>query len=149
MLDSECLFGPGFCPPALLPYSVAVGVGNNPHSVSLVIRTDVPSSQHSPPHVIPHAVKVLDNGAESTGSQERTVFREDKLRLNLSNDSEILLPKSRTLAGNSCTFTRRTDVLAGESSADDIDSASPRFSVEGTDIVPYREAIEHPVSLSL
>ncbi len=43
----------------------------------------------------------------------------------------------------------RADVLAGESSADDIDKPSPRLSVEGSHIVPDRELGQDSVSLPL
>ena len=109
----------------------------------------MPCSQHSPPSVIPHAVKVLEDDAKATGSQERTVFREDKTRPYLANDSRVLFPKSATGSGNPDTFTCRADVLAREPSTDNVNGPSPRPAVEGADIVPYRESLKVSVSLSL
>ena len=89
--------GRGFPPMAVfVPYSFAVGVGSiYPHPVSSMgcrWVTRVPSSQHAPPNVIPQAGKSFDNGAETTGTKERTVFREDKRRPHLFNNAEHLEP---------------------------------------------------------
>lgn len=99
-------------PPLL--WSLALGVGKDPHSVAAVRRTDVASSQHAPACVIPQARKSFDDGAEAKGTQARTVFRENKARSHLANDSQHIKPKSRTLSGKSFAATCRTDVLAGE-----------------------------------
>lgn len=61
------------CPPhfAMLgdnSFPWVVGVGQYPHSIAPMRRTDVPSSQHPPSSVIPQAGKSLDDGAEATGT---------------------------------------------------------------------------------
>ncbi len=125
-----------------------VGVGQDPHSVSLVWRADVPSSQHAPPCVIPQTGKSFDDGAKSTGTQVRAVLREDKSRPDLANDSEHLVPESRTLAGKSFTATRRADVLAGKSTRDNVNCTTPGLPVEGADVIPDRELRQVSISLT-
>jgi len=124
-------------------------VGNHPHSGTLVKGTEMPSSQHTPSNVIPQAVKALDDGAEATGTQERTVFREDKRRPNRLNAAQILKPQTATASGKSCTFTRCADVLAGEASCDDVDVVGEGSGIESGDVVPDGEGVEVPVALSL
>ena len=97
-----------------------VGVGQEPHAVSLVRRADVASSQHTPACAIPQLGKSRDDGAEPTGTQVRAVLREDKARPNLAHNSEHLEPKSRTGPGKPETATCRADVLAGEAAGNNV-----------------------------
>lgn len=130
--------------------AVAVGVASvDPHPVSSMIETRVPSSQHTPSNVIPQPGKSFDDGAEATGTKVRTVFREHKFRFTLFNNSEHLKPQARTLSGKSFTFSvRARDVLAGEPSRNDIDESLPGLGVEAADVVPNREGWQVAVPLS-
>jgi hypothetical protein len=71
-----------------------VGVGKKPEAIASMGRTDVTSSQHAPSAVIPQLGKSFEDGAESKGTQVRTVFREDHARSYFSNDAQHLVPKS-------------------------------------------------------
>jgi hypothetical protein len=132
-----------------LSASDALGDGNDPHAFSLVVRTDVPSSQYPDSSHIPHADKSLDDGGQPLGTKLRTVFREHKRRPHLVNNSEHLEYKARTCSGNSATLTRCADVLAGESPTDDIDMSAPWTPIEGADIVPDWELWQTSVPLSV
>tara|TARA_Y100000004_G_scaffold186908_1_gene239031 strand:- start:2298 stop:2741 length:444 start_codon:yes stop_codon:yes gene_type:complete len=80
-------------PPLFDPYMFAVGVGSiDPHSVASMRCARVPSPQHTPANVIPQAGKTLDDDAKPTGAKVRAVFRENKRRPNLSNNSEHFKP---------------------------------------------------------
>ena len=114
-----------------------------------MVRTDVPSSQHAPSAVIPQAGKSFDDVAKSTGTQVRTVLREDKARFNFVNDSQHFEPKAATVSGKSCTFTCGGYVLTGESAADAVNESSPGLSVESVDVVPDWESGQVSVFLPL
>jgi hypothetical protein len=131
-----------------LPAPVGVG-SNDPHAVASVRRTDVPSSKHSPRRIKPQVGKPSDDAIQSASAQIRGVFREHIRRLNLANDSEHLKPQARAVAVQSCASPCAGYVLAGEASADDVDSSTPRSAVEGPDVIPDRERIEVSVSLPL
>jgi len=90
----------------------------------------------------------LDDGAEATGTQERTVFREDERRANGFNAAEILEPQAATVSGKSATFTCGADVLAGEPSGDDVDVVGEGGGVEGSDVIPDGEGSEVSFLLS-
>jgi hypothetical protein len=57
-------------------------------------------------------------------------------------------PESAFLAFDSRAFTGTGDVGAWESSANDIGNSSPRFPVEGSDIVPHWEPRKNAVPLA-
>jgi hypothetical protein len=67
--------------------------------------------------------------------------------LYLANDPGHFGPQSASFAVEAVTFPGNADVLAGESSGNDIDVSAPRLSVEGSHVVPHREWRQHPVSL--
>jgi hypothetical protein len=77
----------------------------------------------------------------------RRVFDEDARRLHLLNDARELSPKTGSLAIEPGARSGAADVLAGESSADDIDFSIPRLAVERPNVVPNREAMENAVAL--
>lgn len=57
----------------LLPPSSPVvrGVGHNPDSVSLVRRSGVGSSQHTPPRIIPHRGKITEDHGKTSSHKHR------------------------------------------------------------------------------
>ncbi len=131
-------------------FPAPVGVGSNdPHAVALVRRTDVPSSKHTPASIKPQVGKPREDDVEASSAKHRRVFGEDKRRPNLANDSEHLEPQAAALACQSSATPGAGDVLAGEASADNVDASRPRRAVEGSDVIPYREGLEHSVALSL
>lgn len=141
-----------FCMLGLCSFTAPVGVGkspDDPHSVASVRRTDVPSAQHTPSDIIPQAGKPFDDDVHASGAQIRTVLGEDIRRPYLANDSEHFEPESAAAACKSRTLTGTANVLAGEASADDIDNASPRPPVEGSDVIPDRERIQALIQLPL
>jgi hypothetical protein len=119
------------------------GVGQrrqDPDPVSLVGRSDMVSSQHSPPRIIPHFGKVTEDHGKTSSHKQRAVFHEDVSRSYLTDNPCHLGPQAGPCPADSCALSGCADVLAGEPAGDDIDLASPGLAVEGADIVPDRES---------
>jgi hypothetical protein len=64
------------------------------------------------------------------------------------NDACHISPESAFFTFDARSATRGGNVCAWEAPANDIDLASPWSPVEGGDVIPDWEGIEHPVSLS-
>jgi len=126
-----------------------VGLGDQPHSGANGRPTRVAISKHTPPTAIPHAGQFFDNGVESPCAKVRRVFRENKRRSNLVNNSEHLERQCRAAVAETTAFPRTRNSLARESSGDDVNETSPWSTVECSYVIPYREGVEHSVSLSL
>jgi hypothetical protein len=127
-----------------------VGVGSDdPHAVASMGRTDVPSSKHAPCSIVPQVGKSSEDGSESASTKHRGVFGKHIRRPNLANNAELLEPKSRTSAFQTCAPPSGGDVLAGEAAGDDVDEAAPWPSVEGADVIPDGERFEVSVALAL
>jgi hypothetical protein len=129
--------------------SEANGVGsNNPHSFPPVIRTDVPSSQYPDASHIPQAAKSFDHSTEALGTKFLRIFRYDKARPNLFNDSQHFEKQARTFSGDSLATTGTANILAREPSGNDINLTIPRATVKRSDIIPNRESWEATIGLS-
>src|SRR5690606_26307100 len=98
---------------------------------------------------IPQAGKSSEDGSETSSAQIRGIFGEDIRRPNIATDSEHLKPKTRAIALQSATTACASNVLAGQTSGDDVDASAPRPPVEGADVVPDRERLEMPIALAL
>ena len=76
-----------------------MGVGNissdcvDPHPFSEMGGAQGFCSEHTPASMIPHAGKVLQDSDKTTGSEEGTVFDEDFLRLDFTDDTSEISPK--------------------------------------------------------
>jgi hypothetical protein len=57
-------------------------------------------------------------------------------------------PHAGSLSVDSCTLSCDADVLTGKSSRYDINTASPRATVKGANVIPNRERRENSVILS-
>jgi hypothetical protein len=131
-----------------LPAPVGVG-SNDPHSVPLVRRTDVMSSDHTPRRIKPQVGKPAEDDVQSSSAEPRGVLGKDERRANLANDAEHLEPESRAVSGETSAASRAGDVLAGEASRNNVNCSAPRRAVERADVVPDGEWIEVSVSLAL
>lgn len=70
-------------------------------------------------------------------------------RQHLSDNAEQLPPESAASAFDPSALPCPANVLTGESSGNDVNESSPGFPVEGADVVPDGELVEHSVPLSL
>jgi hypothetical protein len=98
--------------------------------------------------VKPHLGKVSKHSVESSKSERWAVFHERVAGSYFANDAGHFPPETGALPVESVAFAGNADVLAGESPADNVNSSSPRLSVEGGDIVPNWETREDAVLLS-
>jgi hypothetical protein len=69
--------------------------------------------------------------------------------LYLTNDPEHLGPKSASLSVDSRAISRNTDVLARESSRNNVNNSSPRVAVKTSNVRPNRENGQRAVVLPL
>lgn len=74
--------------------SIVFGVGQDPHSFSLMRRTGVACSQHSPSRIVPQRGQVAENASKSARSEHWGVLHEDEARSYFANDAGHLRPES-------------------------------------------------------
>ena len=130
------------------PFPYRHGVGIDPHPFTLVSCSSVRSGKHSPDSIIPQSGQVSENDAKPPKSESCRVFHDDVARSNLANDSGHFTPESAMLAVESLTSSDHANVLAREAARDDIHQSTPRFAVEGSDIIPDREVRQASVVLA-
>jgi hypothetical protein len=86
---------PLICPCVLGPVPPTSGVGkrgDKPEPVPLMRRSNVGSSQHSPPAVIPERGQITEDSSESPSKERWAVFHEDEAGSNLANDARHVGP---------------------------------------------------------
>jgi hypothetical protein len=105
-------------------------------------------SQHTPSRIEPQRGQVSENGSKPPSNESWGVFHEDVARSNLANDPSKLTPEPRSGPSDPCPFAGNADVLAWETTRDDIHTSSPGLPVEGTHVVPDREGLQAAVVLA-
>jgi hypothetical protein len=131
-----------------LPAPVGVG-SNDPHSVSLVRTPDVVSSKHTPSNIKPQPGKPFEHAVQSSSTKHRGVFGKDERRFALANDAAHFKPQRRAISVQASSSAGAADVLAGEAPADDVNVSAPGTAVEGADVIPDGEGVEHAITLPL
>jgi hypothetical protein len=101
--------------------AVAVGVGHNPNSIPKLSGTNVGRRYAIPLRVIPERGQVSENSAKVPSKQSCDVLHDDEAGSNFANNSGVLSPEAATFSVNSGAVSCQADVLARESTADDID----------------------------
>jgi hypothetical protein len=124
-------------------------VGHKPKAVPLVRRSDIGRSQHSPPRVIPERGQVTEHSSESPSNEGWAVLHEHDAGSNFANHPRHVRPHSRSLAVDPCALTGNADVLARKAARNHVNTAAPRVSVKGPNVIPNREGREKAVVLSL
>jgi hypothetical protein len=127
------------------------GVGkrvDKPESVSLVRRPDIGSSQHCPPTVIPERGQIGEDSVESPNKDRWAVFHEDVAGSNVAHDAREMAPEAGPRALDARPAPCDADVLAGKAARNHVNTAAPRSSVEGANVIPNREGREKAVILS-
>lgn len=107
--------------PPLAFASPAVGVGNNPESITDVRRANGGSGYARPFEVIPARGQITGDSIESSNKERCDVFHDDESGSKVANESRIFSPQSAPLAGQTGPATGDADVLAGEAADDDVD----------------------------
>ena len=125
------------------------GVGHNPDSVSLVRRSHVCRSQHSPFRIVPQRGQVSEYPSESPRSEHWRIFHEAEARSNFTDDSGHLHPEARPFTVKPCACPGCADVLAGEAARNHVNNSPPRSAVKGSHVIPDRERRQKAVILSL
>jgi hypothetical protein len=77
-------------------FALAVGVGNNPHSVSAVRGADGGSRYAIPRRIIPARGQVAENGSHPETKQAWNVFHDHEARSKLANESKVFFPETRS-----------------------------------------------------
>jgi len=114
-----------------------------------VVCTDGVRSQHSPFRIEPHRGQVSKHGSESSKSEHWGVFHEHETGSYLANNPCHFPPQAGALAVDACALACGADVLAWESARNNVNSASPRSSVKGSNVIPDRERRKNSIVLSL
>jgi hypothetical protein len=109
-----------FEPPALFPPS-ARGVGHNEQSIAWVWGTHRARADNRPFRIEPEFGKIPENLLKSTGAKGTDVLDDRELRFEFAAETAKMLPQSAALSGDAFTFACLANVLAWESTADDID----------------------------
>jgi hypothetical protein len=96
----------------------------------------------------PQAGNVTEHSGKSSSHKEWAVFQVQEARSYLTGNAHHFAPEAGAFAVNSCASACAADVLAGESSADDINVSSPGAPVESAHVVPDREPRQDSVCLA-
>jgi hypothetical protein len=107
----------------LLFASPAVGVGivgNDKESIASVARPDGCRADAIPFRIVPARGQVSEYGSEPPRSKSWDVFHDDESGSNLANDPVHFPPKAGPLPSQTGSTSCQADVLARESSADDV-----------------------------
>lgn len=103
---------------------------------------------HNPPFTThPQRGKVAEYSVKPPRSEHWAVLHEREPGLYLANDPGHFGPQSASLSVKSVTLSGDADVLAGETSANDVNVSPPWVAVEGSDVIPHGEGWEHSVPL--
>jgi hypothetical protein len=96
------------------------GVGNNPHSVASVRRTNGACRYAVPDSIIPERGQVSENVSEPETKQPCDVFHDDEFWSYFANKTPVFTPQTRSLTVKASAFSSVAEVLAGEPAADDV-----------------------------
>jgi len=105
-------------------------------------------AQHSPFRIVPHRGQVAEYGSKPPPSKRWGVLHEHVAGSYCANDPSHFRPKPGSFASDSCALAGDADVLAGKAARYHVNTASPRPSVKGANVIPNRERREKAVILS-
>jgi hypothetical protein len=139
-----------------VPYVVADGVGNDEDAVPLVRGADGGRGYAVPLRVIPARGQLAENASKPTSKERCDVLHDDNARSKLANDPHVFEEETAARTVETGTASCDAEVLAGESSADDVDAREVGGS-DGSDVlvssgmgpVPFKDASAEGVNLDL
>ena len=111
--------------------------------------TDIASSQHRPPCVVPERGQVTEHSSESPNKECCAVLHEHVFGSYFAHDARHVVPQSASLSVDAGSLSGEADVLARKSSRYHVNKASPRSSVKRLHFRPNRESWEGSIVLSL
>jgi len=111
-------------------------------------RTNIGSSQHCPPAVIPERGQITEDNSESPSNESWTVFHEHESGSYFASDPRHVGPHPGSFPGDSCAFSGNADVLARKPARHHVNNSAPRSSVKGLHVIPNRERREGSIVLS-
>jgi hypothetical protein len=126
-----------------------VGVAQDPDAFSTVGSAGVVRAHDAPFRIEPQRGQVSENSSKPSTNEHWGVFHEDEAGSNLANDPSKFRPEARALPLDPGSLSGCADVLARETSRNDINKAAPWSSVKTAHVRPNRERVEHSIVLSL
>jgi hypothetical protein len=103
------------------PEPTPLGVGNDPDPVPAVRSANGGSGYTVPLRIIPERSEAPEDDVQSARAKGADVFDDDPRRADFRDEAVELEPEAAAFTGKSCSFSCEADILAGESSTDDID----------------------------
>jgi hypothetical protein len=127
----------------------AIGaVPDDPDAMTPMRCANMLSTHHGRPHGVSFLFQASEHGVSTASSESRNVLKEKPSRSHFTHDPVQLPPQPRFLGwcgfgADPLAFTGDTEVLAGESAGDPIDSSASfpnRFCCNILDVSPSRQA---------
>lgn len=116
---------------------LARGVPHDKHSVPSVTGADGRSGYAIPERIIPERGQISENRSKPSTKQRWDIFHDDDSGSNLANDSGKLAPESRACAIEARTLACKTEILAWEPAAEDVNEGQ----VVGSDCADVAESL--------
>jgi len=98
-----------------------------------------------PFRVIPARGQIAENSSKPPSKESCDVFHKEVARSNLANQPSHLEPEAATFSINSSPDAGEADVLTWESTADEIDAAGPRLSIQFCNVSAYGTIIQRSI----
>lgn len=98
-------------------------------------------SEHRPFRIEPESGKPFEDRSQSAGAESCGVLDEDERRLGFGDDAEHLEPETASGASETSATARCRDVLARESTGDDVALAAPGATVKADNIASNKDLI--------
>jgi hypothetical protein len=100
--------------------SNVVGVGHDPDAIPLMRGANGGSGYTVPLRIVPERVEATEDFVQSARAKGCNILDDDVARVDFFDETAIFVPKTASLASESESVTGDADVLAGESSADNV-----------------------------
>jgi len=120
---------------------VAFADGEDEQPLALVGRTDFRRSKEACRKAVAHTDQSAGDFGEAEAEMMGDILEEHERRLNLADDAGDMRPEVAWIV-RATPFARDGEWLARIARSDDIHRAAPRAAVEGSNVVPYRRAIQ-------
>lgn len=128
--------GPGAAPPALLPYGVAVGVGNHEDACSLVWGSNVRGAHSNRQRGIPDLPEPAPHDGQPLPPRAMDVFDDDEAGSQDADDSAELPPEAGAVGAEPALFAGEAEVLAWKAAANDIWTLGRRIDLPHVLVAP-------------
>jgi hypothetical protein len=114
-----------------------LGVGQDENPLAAVAGSDLGRADTAPFRIEPDFGQVSENLSQSGSKQTWDVLQKDVSRSHVANDANDVGPDPPLVLG-ALALPGNGEWLAREARSDDIHTATPRFTVEGGEVVPHR-----------